>query len=559
MRNLLEHSEERVFFKDLASRFVLVSQGFVSALGQGRSHDGLIGLTDFDLFSSPHATQALEDEQRVIQTGEPMPAKVERETFMDLPDRWVSTVKLPLRDDGGTIIGTWGISRDVTAQVEAEEALAHQSLHDALTGLPNRVLLIDRAERMLAQARRYRSPVAALYVDIDGFKQVNDSFGHAAGDELLCGVAERLTRTIRDADSAGRLGGDEFVVLLGNLESNARPELVAERLGEVIAQPFELEALDGRPVYVTASIGIALGQEESVDALLRDADFALYEAKAAGKNRWRLFEHGMHTAAQNRLALELDLNNAIANDEFFLLYQPTFDLRTERITGVEALIRWRHPVHGVLAPDSFIPIAEASGMIGQIGRWVVETACSQAAEWRDQGRPVAVSVNVSARQLDNDDLVREVADALAATRLDPAMLTLEITETALMQDVDAAAIRLHRLKGLGVRVAIDDFGTGYSSLSHLRRLPIDALKIDRSFIADIAASPQSKALIHTLVQLGKTLGLETLGEGIEEDSQLRQLQAEHCDYGQGFLLARPLDVAEVEELLPPRAAQNPSP
>jgi len=551
MRNLLEHSEERVFFKDLASRFVLVSAGFVSALGGGRSFDELLGLTDSDIFSSPHATQAFEDEQRIIQTGKPMVARLERETFSHGHDRWVSTVKLPLRDDDGTIVGTWGISRDVTVQVEAEEALAYQSLHDALTGLPNRVLLIDRAERMLAQARRYRAPIAALYVDIDGFKQVNDCFGHAAGDELLRGVAERLTGTIRDADTAGRLGGDEFVVLLESLESNARPEFVAERIREVLAQPFELDALDGRPVCVTASIGIAVGQEHSLDDLLRDADFALYEAKAAGKNRWTLFERDMHAAAQSRLALELDLNEAIAEEQFFLLYQPTFDLRTERITGVEALIRWRHPVHGTLAPDSFIPIAEASGMIAPIGRWVLQTACRQAAEWRDQGRPLAISVNVSARQLDDDRFVAEVAEALAETGLDPTTVTLEITETALMQDVEAAAHRFRALKGLGVRIAIDDFGTGYSSLSHLQQFPVDALKIDRSFIAGIAASPQSKALIHTLVQLGKTLGLETLGEGIEEDSQLRQLQAEHCDYGQGFLLARPLDVHQVEELLSP--------
>jgi diguanylate cyclase (GGDEF)-like protein/PAS domain S-box-containing protein len=556
MRNLLENSEERVFFKDSESRFVLVSEGFLSALGGGRSLDELIGKTDFDIFSLPHATEAFEDEQRVIRSGKPMPAKIERETFPDRPDRWVSTVKLPLRDDGGNTIGTWGISRDVTAQVEAEKALAYQSLHDALTGLPNRVLLIDRAERMLARARRHRSPIAALYVDLDGFKEINDNFGHAAGDELLRALAERLTSTIRDADSAGRLGGDEFVLLLESLEPDAGPELVAERICEVIAQPFELEAVDGRSVSVTASIGIAVGQGASADELLRDADFALYEAKAAGKNRWALFEHGMHLAAQSRLALEMDLKRALAGDQFFLLYQPTFDLQTQRITGVEALIRWRHPLRGILAPDSFIPIAEASGMIVPIGQWVLETACRQAAEWRDRGRPLAVSVNVSARQLDRDGLVAGLGDALAASGLDPAMLTLEITETALMRDVDAAAARLRELKAVGVRVAIDDFGTGYSSLGYLRQFPVDALKIDRSFIAGIAASQQSKALIHTLVQLGKTLGLDTLGEGIEEDAQLRQLQAEQCDYGQGFLFARPLDVHAIEQLLdanPPTA------
>ena len=549
MRNLLENTEERVFFKDAKGRFMLVSEGFLSALGGGRSMEELIGKTDFDIFSSPHATEAFEDEQRLIRTGKPMPAKTERETFPDRPDGWVSTVKLPLHDDRGNLIGTWGISRDITSQVEAEQALAYQSLHDALTGLPNRVLLIDRAERMLARARRYRSSIAALYVDVDGFKQVNDNFGHAAGDEVLVAVAERLGRTIRDADTAGRLGGDEFVVLLEGLEPDSRPELVAERIRDVIAQPLELEALDGRTVSVTASIGVALGGGASVDDLLRDADFAMYQAKTSGKNRWTLFDRGMHAAAQSRLALELDLEQALREGEFFLLYQPTFDLRTECIVGVEALIRWRHPVQGVLAPDMFVPVAEASGSIVPIGRWVLETACKQAAEWRDQGRPLAVSVNLSARQLDHDGVVAEVADALAASGLAPAALTLEITETALMRDVEAAALRLRELKALGVHIAIDDFGTGYSSLSYLRQFPVDALKIDRSFIAGIAASQQSKALIHTLVQLGKTLGLDTLGEGIEEDAQLRSLQAEQCDYGQGFLFARPLDRHGIEQLL----------
>jgi diguanylate cyclase (GGDEF)-like protein/PAS domain S-box-containing protein len=549
MRNLLLNTEERVFFKDLESRFILASQGLVEAHGRGCTLDELIGKSDLDLFSSPHATEALADEQRVIRTGEPMPAKLERETFPDRPDRWVSTVKLPLYGDDGAIIGTWGISRDVTAQVEAEEALAYQSLHDALTGLPNRVLLIDRAERMLAHAHRHPTPVAALYVDLDGFKHINDTFGHAAGDEVLEGVAERLTRTVRDADSVGRIGGDEFVVLLDSMEANAHPELVAERICAVIAQPFELATAGSRLVSLTASVGIAIAQGHSVDDLLRDADFALYEAKAAGKNRCVLFEQGMHEQAQIRLALEMDLSTALAEEQFFLLYQPTFDIQTERITGVEALIRWRHPERGVLAPGSFVPVAEACGMIAPIGRWVLQTACRQAADWRDRGRPLGVSVNVSARQLDDDDLVAEVAGALAEHQLDPGMLTLEITETALMQDVEAAAVRLASLKQLGVRVAIDDFGTGYSSLSYLRQFPVDALKIDRSFIAGIASSQQAKALIHTLVQLGKTLGLETLGEGIEDDLQLRHLQDADCDYGQGFLLAKPVDVEAIERLL----------
>jgi diguanylate cyclase (GGDEF)-like protein len=427
--------------------------------------------------------------------------------------------------------------------------LSYQSLHDALTGLPNRALVIDRAEQMLARARRSRTPVAALYVDIDGFKHINDSFGHATGDELLSVVAARLSGIVREADTVGRLGGDEFVVLLEDHTLDAGPELVAERMCQVLGQPIDLQGTKGRTVSVTASIGIALGQRDSADDLLRDADFALYEAKGAGKNRWVMFESRMQTAAQDLLELEMDLKEALDAGQFFLLYQPTFDLQSETIKGIEALIRWRHPVRGVIPPDAFIPLAEETGLIVPIGRWVLRTACQQAAAWHRHGRPLGMAINVSARQLDQPSLVQDVADTLASTGLEPAALTLEITETTLMRDAEAAARRCHALKALGVRLAVDDFGTGYSSLAYLRQFPVDALKIDRSFISGIAASGDSKALIHTLVQLGKTLGLETLGEGIEERAQLRELQREKCDSGQGFLFARPLEVDAIEELL----------
>jgi diguanylate cyclase len=427
--------------------------------------------------------------------------------------------------------------------------LSYQALHDALTGLPNRVLVIDRAEQMLARARRAGKPVAALYVDIDGFKHVNDSLGHATGDELLRVVGSRLAEVVREADTVGRLGGDEFVVLLEDLTLDAGPELAAERICEVLSQPIDLQAAQQQYLSVTASVGIALGQRGSADELLRDADFALYEAKGAGKNRWAAFESSMQSTAQDRLELEMDLKSALDADQFFLLYQPTFDLQSDTITGVEALIRWRHPVRGVIAPATFIPLAEQTGLIVPIGRWVLQTACEQAAAWQREHRFLGISINLSARQLDDSALVHEVAQALARTGVDPRTVTLEITETTLMRDADAAASRLRALKALGLRIAIDDFGTGYSSLAYLRQFPVDALKIDRSFISAITSSGEAKALIHTLVQLGKALGLETLGEGIEEQFQLRQLQQEHCDSGQGFLFARPLPADTIDELL----------
>jgi diguanylate cyclase (GGDEF)-like protein len=431
----------------------------------------------------------------------------------------------------------------------AQGRLRHQALHDALTGLPNRTLVLDRAEQMLARARRLQTPVAALYVDVDGFKHVNDTFGHAAGDELLMAVAARLSGVVRDGDTVGRLGGDEFVVLLDSATLDAGAELVVERILAVLRQPVEVSGSSERPLVITASIGVAVGQRESADQLLRDADLALYEAKAQGKDRYVLFESSMQTIAQDRLLLEMDLRDALEHDQFFLQYQPTFDLQSQAIFGVEALIRWGHPRRGIISPDQFIPIAEQSGMILPLGRWVLLEACRQAAAWHGHGHRISIAVNVSARQLERDEFIEDVRDALSDSGLDPAALTLEITETTLMRDAGTAALRLNSLKDLGVRVAIDDFGTGYSSLAYLRQFPVDALKIDRSFISGAAASKESAALIHTLVQLGKSLGLQTLGEGIEELSQLEHLQQEQCDLGQGFLLARPLDANDVERFL----------
>jgi diguanylate cyclase (GGDEF)-like protein len=430
-----------------------------------------------------------------------------------------------------------------------EEELAFLATHDALTGLPNRTLILDRVEQMLARSVRSQTPVAALFVDLDNFKSINDTLGHGVGDELLRAVAGRLDGVVRGTDALGRLGGDEFVVISEELSPAAGPGLIAERLLGALKQPFKLGTDKKTHLTVTASIGIAAGDHTSAEELLRNADIAMYRAKWDGKNRFVAFETGMQDTLQDRMELEMDLREALEKDEFFLAYQPTIDLSDMSPTGVEALIRWKHPVRGVVQPDDFIPLLEETGLITEIGRWVLEEACAQGAAWRAAGYEIGMAVNVSGRQLDSDQFISDIEGALSHSGLDPAALTIEITETTLMRNVDETARRLTQVKQLGVRIAIDDFGTGYSSLAHLQRFPVDALKIDQSFISGMRHNQEGETLLHTLVQLGKALSIETFAEGIEQQHELSLLRDQNCDSGQGFLFARPLDVPATEAFL----------
>jgi diguanylate cyclase (GGDEF)-like protein len=429
------------------------------------------------------------------------------------------------------------------------ESIRHQALHDSLTGLPNRTLILDRVEQMLARARRRGVDCAALFIDLDGFKQVNDTLGHETGDRLLRAVAARLSATLREMDTIARIGGDEFVVLVEGNAPTGSPEFVAERLLEVLREPFDINDDPRGALRITASIGIAFGSTTSASDLIRDADIALYEAKTAGRDRYVTFQREMQTAVQDRLSLELDLRTAIAHDQFFIEYQPIFDLDSGRVLGVEALLRWNHPRRGIVQPDAFVPLLEETSQIVEVGRWVLNQACHRAAQWNLAERDMYVSVNVSARQLDDQLLSVDIQHALNASGLAASSLVIEITETAIMRDSSLTARQLQIIKDLGVGIAIDDFGTGYSSLSYLRQFPVDILKIDRSFVTPISDSSESKVLLHTLVQLGKQLGLKTLAEGIEQHEQFWQLQDEHCDSGQGFILARPLAADDVEDFL----------
>jgi diguanylate cyclase (GGDEF)-like protein len=445
-------------------------------------------------------------------------------------------------------LGTGGARARRLVTVKTGELL-HQTLHDGLTGLPNRALITDRVEQLLSRSRRNGTVGAVLFVDLDQFKAVNDSLGHGVGDQLLQAVAARLKMGLRAVDTVGRLGGDEFVVLIdGN--PHIAPELVAERILGVMRQPFQLEGASSL-ITITASIGAASGLRSTAGELLRDADMALYRAKALGKDRYEVFRPEMEAALRHRLAIELDLRSALAAGQFRLVYQPTYNLDDLSLVGVEALLRWQHPTHGVIGPDEFIPLLESSGQIVEVGRWVLATACLQMAIWHARGCHLALAVNVSVRQLDDDVILTDVRDALELSRLDPWKLMIEITETALMRNVDGTSRRLHAIKELGVNLAIDDFGTGYSSLASLQRFPIDTIKIDRAFTDALERSPESDALIRILVQLGRDLGLKTLAEGVETVGQLDHLRQEHIDEVQGFLLSRPLDVEAIESLILP--------
>jgi diguanylate cyclase (GGDEF)-like protein len=432
---------------------------------------------------------------------------------------------------------------------DLELEIVRRQMHDDLTGLPNRALVVDRCTQMMERSLDAGTRVAALIVDIDDFGEVNDDFGHVAGDAMMVAVASRLVACVRADDIVGRLGSDEFVVLCEYEESGWGPESLAERLHEVFDEPFCLGEGDDVRILLRASIGIAQGPREVASELLRDSHVALNQAKALGKNRSVVFDNESYTALKSRVQLENDLRVAISARQFFLVYQPTVDLMSQEVAGVEALVRWRHPTRGVVMPSEFVPVLEETGAIVDVGKWILREACTQAAAWQRRGLPLTMSVNLSARQLDSDELFSVVREALESSGLHPKSLTVEITETALVRDTANVAERLGQIHDLGVSVAIDDFGTGYCSLGYLQNFPLDVLKIDRGFVAGLGVSEDARILVRTLVQLGKDLGLLTLAEGIETEAQLTELLRLGCQAGQGYLFARPMERAALEDLV----------
>jgi diguanylate cyclase (GGDEF)-like protein/PAS domain S-box-containing protein len=455
----------------------------------------------------------------------------------------IVATRTPVLDEHGELLGVIAVFADMTSRKRAEDALAHQALHDDLTGLPNRLLLVDRLGRSLVRAERGDSHVAVLFLDLDRFKVVNDSLGHAVGDAVLVEVAARLSRVIRLSDTVSRFGGDEFVLVCEEVDGIEEAQELAQRALRSLAEPIRVS---GRDLYATASIGIAMGgSSSSVDQLLRDADAAMYRAKDLGRARTEVFSHDLRVRVASRLDLETALRRAVDQEELRLLFQPIVRLSDGQVVGAEALLRWERAGLGTVLPDDFIPIAEETGLIVPIGEWALRSALETLEQLTDGRRldpalPL-LAVNLSALQLRLPASIDMVRDALDATRVAPGMLSLEIAESALMHDIDRSAQALDALRDLGVHLAIDDFGTGYSSLTHLKRLPIDALKVDRTFVDGLPGEPRDRFITEAIVTLGRSLHLTLVAEGVETVAQWDALDAMGCELGQGYLWSRPVD------------------
>jgi diguanylate cyclase (GGDEF)-like protein/PAS domain S-box-containing protein len=547
-RAMVDQVPDYLFAKDTESRFVVANKAVAADLGL-KSED-LLGKTDFELHPPELARKFFTDEQTVIRSSAPM---IDIEEFV--VDRagtrkWLSTSKVPLRNDQDEVIGIVGIARDVTDRKRAEDQIHFMAHHDALTGLPNRALLMDRLTQALLLAQRNECLVTVIFIDLDNFKLVNDSFGHNAGDTLLKTLAERMVRCVRATDTVVRLGGDEFVVLLiHQVDSPIVASLVLDKIREALAEPVPI---DGQLFRVTCSIGLATYPHDGADAetLLMNADVAMYQAKEKGRDNFQYYTTEMDVTAHAKRTLQNDLRTGLARNEFALVYQPQVDLQSGRIFSTEALVRWHHPELGTIAPAQFIPLAEESGLIVPLGDWVLREACRQNKAWQDAGMlPITMSVNVSARQFREANWVQRVADVLKETGLKPQYLELELTESLLMQDVHQAIATMQKLQAIGVQFSIDDFGTGYSSLSALKSFPVARLKIDQSFVRNLPHNTDDCSIAAAVISLGHKLNMKVIAEGVESDAQMAFLAENNCDEIQGFRISRPVEADAIAAML----------
>jgi diguanylate cyclase (GGDEF)-like protein/PAS domain S-box-containing protein len=529
-------------------RFLEVNRCAVEHYGYAREEFLAMSIADI---RPPEDVPLLLDHVQVERTGTLQSGIWRHRTSNgEIRDVEVSSHVLDFNGRRGALV----MAQDITDRCRLEQQLRVNALHDPLTGLPNRSLLLDRIDQLIAQAQRGEFMATVMCVNIDNFKLVNDAYGHDVGDELLRAVGDRLAATLRAVDTVGRIGGDEFVILAAPGGPSLDPEMVAQKILDLIrSQPFHI---DGHDLAVTASVGIDAGIGRGGVELIRNADVALVAAKAEGGNRLAVFAQAMQTAVHNRTELAMDLREAVASDQFECFYQPVVNLKDLTIVGVEALARWHHPDRGLLHPAQFISLAEDLGLIGEIGNSVLRQACAQGAQWQRQYEDLSVAVNVSVFQLRSNEFLFTVADALERSHFNPQNLILEITESVLIDDPETIIARLKSLKEIGVRLAIDDFGTGYSSFSYLRQLPFDILKIDQSFIASIGDSSETVTMLRTMIRMGRQLNLEIVAEGVEDEGQLDVLKRMRCQTAQGYLFSRPYDAATTTVTLQEWAAHG---
>ncbi|HWA12950.1 MAG TPA: EAL domain-containing protein [Burkholderiales bacterium] len=507
----------------------------------------LIGKTPFETVHPKDVARA-RDAFGAVLKGEvsPLPTVLR---FRHADGSWIHLEVLGnnLLDHPG-IRGIVLTSRDVSERKRAEQRAQYLANYDVLTGLPNRFLVQDRLTQAVAQAHRNKLRVGLMHIDLDRFKLVNETLGHYVGDALLKQAADRIRKLVREGDTVARVGGDEFTIVYPNVSNLPALSITAERLLEDLARPFPSE---GQDLFVSASLGISLYPDDagSVDELIKHADAAMYSAKHLGRNNYQFFTTDLNREVQERMMIEAGLRTAIHRNELSLVFQPKIDLATRRVFGAEALLRWNHPKLGLISPARFVPVAEEAGLVGAIGEWVLRTACRQIRQWQDAGFPMQVAVNVSARQFQQYDVADLVLGIMRESGVRAEHLEVELTESAVMNDAESSIVTLERLADSGVQIAIDDFGTGYSSLSYLKRLPLDVLKIDQSFVRDISSDPNDAAIVRAIITLARSLGIKVIAEGVENEAQLAFLNAYGCQYAQGYLFGKPLTSAEFEQLL----------
>jgi diguanylate cyclase (GGDEF)-like protein/PAS domain S-box-containing protein len=554
LKAILYHSPTLISVKDLDGNVILASEYYKQLMAVDED-EGYVGKNVFDVFPVELARELWQEDQGLSQTSQ----NVESELEIMHKDGSLHTylmVKFPLKDKSEKVFGICSICTDITERKQAEDALREQqsrlnymAFHDALTGLPNRALFYDRLNHGLARAKRSGGKLVAMLLDLDRFKYINDSLGHDAGDLLLKAISQRLKECVRDMDTVARVGGDEFVVVLEGIHDIEDVGFVAQKILATISRPINIQ---GHDISTTVSIGISVYPDDGTqaDELLKTADIAMYKAKESGKNNYQFYAEGMNASAVNFLLLENDLRRAIEQDQLTLYYQPQFDLQTDSLVGMEALVRWQHPERGLVSPAHFIPLAEETGLIVPLSEWVLRRACEQQKIWLKSGRYAGkVAVNLSPRQFRQSNFPERVAEILADTGLPATHLELEITESSAMEHASETINMMNVLNQMGISLAIDDFGTGYSSLAYLKRFPIHKLKIDRSFICDVATNQNDAAIAKSIINLAHNMSLNVVAEGVEYDDQATWLRERGCDQVQGFFYAKPMSAEQIEQHL----------